>query len=224
MKGEYSPILYPTQIFKLLHYENTWLSPTPHKPSKGWDAGLKRILTSGVFEHKLTNRRLAVFNTHLDHAGIEAREKSVGIILSVIERIRSEWCRSTEGELSGASVEGLDYVLAGDFNSFPTQEAYRAMVKSNKAVDVHEAVSARERYGSENTFTGFEPDTDKDKDEIGRIDFVWLGPRERVHDLDADLKASRGWHVQGYSVLPNVFDDGVFCSDHRCVVADAFLI
>ena len=91
-------------------------------------------------------------------------------------------------------------------------------------VDVHEAVSPRERYGSEDTFTGFEPDTDKDKDEIGRIDFVWLGPKERVHGLNANSMESGGWDVQGYSVLPNVFDDGVFCSDHRCVVADAILI
>ena len=29
MKGEYSPIIYPVQLFKLLHFENTWLSPTP---------------------------------------------------------------------------------------------------------------------------------------------------------------------------------------------------
>jgi endonuclease/exonuclease/phosphatase family metal-dependent hydrolase len=224
MKGEYSPILYPSQIFNLLHFENTWLSPTPDKPSKGWDAGSERILTSGVFEHKLSNRRLAVFNTHLDNAGTEAREKSVAIILSVIERIRSEWCRSTNTESSGASAEGLDYFLAGDFNSFPTQEAYKAMAESNKTVDVHEAVSARERYGSGNTFTGFEPDTDKDKDEIGRIDFVWLGPKQRVRDLNANVVESKGWHVQGYSVLPNVFDDGVFCSDHRCVVADAVLV
>jgi endonuclease/exonuclease/phosphatase family metal-dependent hydrolase len=224
MKGEYSPILYPTQIFNLLHFENTWLSPTPDKPSKGWDAGSERILTSGVFEHKLTNTRLAVFNTHLDNAGTEAREKSVGIILSVIERISSEWRGNTNGESFDSSIDGLDYVLAGDFNSFPTQEAYKAMVKSNKTVDVHATVPVRARYGNENTFTGFEPDTDKDKAEIGRIDFVWLGPRERVRDRNAESMGSRGWHVQGYSVLPNIFDDGVFCSDHRCVVADAVLI
>ena len=34
-KGEYSPILFPVRVFSLLHFENIWLSPTPHKPSKG---------------------------------------------------------------------------------------------------------------------------------------------------------------------------------------------
>ena len=110
-EGEYCPVLYPTMLFNLLHFENTWLSPTPEKPSKGWGAGCIRILTTGVFEHKLTKQRVAVFNTHLDHASSEAREKGVGVILKVIDRVRAQWASESE----------LNYFLAGDFNSFPTQ-------------------------------------------------------------------------------------------------------
>lgn len=222
-QGEYSPILYPTRIFDLLHFENHWLSPTPNKPSKGWDAGSERILTSGVFEHKATKKRLAVFNTHLDNAGTVAREKSVAIILQVIERTTTSWHKST-GASDDSKGERLGYILTGDFNSFPTQEAYQALAKSNTSVDVHEAVAHRERYGSENTFTGFVPDTDRDKDEIGRIDYVWLGPKSRVNNASDSTSKANGWHVQGYSVLPNVWDDGVFCSDHRCVVGDVQLL
>ena len=222
-RGEYGPILYPTKLFDLLHFENTWLSPTLDKPSRGWDAALPQILTSAVFEHKATKRRIAVFNTLLDHAGTVAREKSIGVILKVIDRITTQWRRSTATS-SSSNDERLDYILTGDFNSFPTQEAYKAMVKSDTSVDVHQTVSARQRYGSEITFTGFEPDTDKDKGEIGRIDYIWLGPKGRVHGPDVSISKTKGWHVQGYSVLPNVFDDGVFCSDHRCVVADAILM
>ena len=40
-KGEYSPILYSTQLFNLLHFENTWLSPTPDKPSKAGTQDLR---------------------------------------------------------------------------------------------------------------------------------------------------------------------------------------
>lgn len=225
-KGEYSPIPYPIRLFNLQHFENTWLSPTPDKPSKGWDAGSERILTTGVFEHKFTKRRLAVFNTHLDNTGTEARENSIAIMIDVIERVRAQWRVKTDGERLDTTSEGLEYFLAGDFNSFPSQEAYKAMVASQKIIDVHEAVPTAERYGSEVTFTGFRPDTDKDKDEIGRIDFIWLGPKSRVREaqLADSSTASRGWHVQGYSVLPNVFDDGIFSSDHRCVVADAVLL
>jgi hypothetical protein len=31
------------------------------------------------------------------------------------------------------------------------------------------------------------------------------------------------WAVQGYAVLPNLFDDGVYISDHRAVVGDVML-
>ena len=89
-KGEYSPILYPVRIFNLLHFENIWLSPTPHKPSKGWDAGSSRILTIGVFEHKKTGRRVITCCTHLDNQGSEARRQSVRIILDKIQQIRDQ--------------------------------------------------------------------------------------------------------------------------------------
>lgn len=218
-KGEYSPILYPSRLFNLLHFENTRLNPTPARPSKGWDAGSVRILTTGVFECKATGRRVVMFNTHLDNAGSEAREKSVGIILGVIERVTTDW--AAEGE----KRDGLNYVLAGDFNSFITQEAYKAVVASGTMVDPYDAVPEDARYGDEVAFTGFQPDTDVDRDEIGRIDYVWFGPKGRVRGagLAGSDESKGGWSVKGYSVLPNVFDDGVFCSDHRDVVADALL-
>jgi len=82
-------------------------------------------------------------------------------------------------------------------------------------------VSKERRYGDEITFTGFRPDTDQDADEIGRIDFVWLGPEPAVNSQTPDSAHRKPrWDIQGYSVLPNVFDDGVYCSDHRAVVAD----
>jgi len=132
-KGEYSPILYPVKLFKLLHFENRWLSPTPNKPSKGWDAGSKRILTTGVFEHKATGQRFAVFNTHLDNAGAKAREESVAIILDVIERVCEEGSVDVQGSGTATTTPRvpLNFVLAGDFNSFPTQEAYKALIASD---------------------------------------------------------------------------------------------
>ncbi|KAK3699025.1 hypothetical protein LTR37_016629 [Vermiconidia calcicola] len=155
-KGEYDPILYPSHLFKLLHFENCWLSPTPDKPSKGWDAGSERILTTGVFEHKETKKRLAVFNTHLDNAGSEAREKSVAIILAVIERVCSDWAQDDYRASVNGVKKTLNYILSGDFNSFPTQEAYKAVVASGSMVDIYNAIPAARRYGNEITFTGIQ--------------------------------------------------------------------
>ena len=223
-KGEYSPILYPPKLFDLLHFENMWLSETPDGPSKGWDAGSERILTTGVFEHKFTKQRLAVFNTHLDNVGSESRRKSVGLILKTIERIRRKWV-PLSNDISPREERGLDFFLAGDFNSFPTQEAYEAVIASDTMVDAHDMLLLRARYGDEITFTGFQPDTDEDEDAIGRIDFIFFGPKSAVDGggLEKANVSQRGWRVEGYSVLPNVFDSGVFSSDHRSVVADALL-
>ena len=230
-RGEYSPIIYLIQSFDLIHFESQWLSPTPDRPSKGWDAGSIRILTAGIFEHRETGYRVLACNTHLDERGRESRLKSIGIILSTIKRLREEWPAhaSSSEKLSAARKQDIAVFLAGDFNSFPDQEAYLALQSSDLMCDMHDFVPPEMRYGNQDTFTGFEPD--KSIDERGRIDFIWLGPKQRVsgHRLPKDrhgmreISSSPEWTVDGYAVLPNVFEDGVYSSDHRCVVGDVTL-
>ncbi|KAK7187437.1 hypothetical protein DPSP01_002556 [Paraphaeosphaeria sporulosa] len=215
-KGEYSPILYPVAVFNLLHTETIWLSPTPEKPSLGWDAGSIRLLTIAVLEHKVSGRRILASTTHLDNEGSKSREHSVTIILESLKRVGRDW--STEDE--------LPVVLAGDFNSFPTQEAYLGMAASDYMYDLRDSVPASRRYGEEITFTGFQKE--KWSDEQGRIDFIWLGPGDAVckhnHGVKEEVEGNCQWIVDGYTVLSNVFDDGVYLSDHRCVVGDVRLL
>ena len=100
-KGEYSPIFYNNNLFDLIKSDTFWLSSTPDKISVGWDASMERICTYAVFKSKTNKKNIWVFNTHFDHIGIEAREKSAYLIISVINKL-------TEPE---------DYVvLTGDFN------------------------------------------------------------------------------------------------------------
>ncbi|KAL1835840.1 hypothetical protein VTK73DRAFT_5301 [Phialemonium thermophilum] len=49
-KGEYNPILYRPRQLRLLDYRTRWLSPTPDRPSFGWGAGSRRLVTVAVFE------------------------------------------------------------------------------------------------------------------------------------------------------------------------------
>jgi endonuclease/exonuclease/phosphatase family metal-dependent hydrolase len=207
-KGEYCPILYPVNIFELLHSETVWLSLTPDRPSKGWDAGCIRLLTVGVFEHKGTKQKIVAANTHLDHVGSRSRYESVSIILKTLKRVHAEW----------SNGGGLGMFLAGDFNSFPTQEAYLEMKKNGYMADAHDEVDAKHRYGDITTFTGFAPD--QDKEEQGRIDFLWLGPC----DKNPASLIGTPWAVDGYAVLPNVFEAGIYLSDHRAVVGDLRLL
>ncbi len=230
-KGEYSPILYPVRVFSLLHFENIWLSPTPHEPSRGWDAGSPRILTVGVFEHRMTGQRVIACCTHLDNRGSEARRQGVRLILETIERIRGQWTTNfaPDCRLEDQSKE-IGVFLAGDFNSLPEQKAYLDMKHSNLMYDLREHVDPEKRYGEEITFTGF--NKDQDLEDQGRIDFIWLGPKETVADqgglyggVPSSALARQGlwWDVQGYAVLPNVFEEGTYSSDHRAVAGDVCL-
>jgi endonuclease/exonuclease/phosphatase family metal-dependent hydrolase len=88
------------------------------------------------------------------------------------------------------------FFLAGDLNSETTGEAYQLLAASLQ--DAKEV--ARWRYGDVYTFTDF------DNEDLTLIDFVFLGGAE--------------WGVEGYSILPNRFEDGVYGSDHRAVVVD----
>lgn len=214
--GEYSPVLYQTEVFRPVDNKTVWLSPTPDTPSKGWDAGSIRILTVGIFEYRQTSQRFVTANTHLDNAGSRSRLESIRIILRTLQSFHEHW-----------NVRGhLPIFLTGDFNSLPTDEAYMEMKNSGYMLDLHDAIHTQDRYGEKFTFTGFEPS--KHKDEQGRIDFIWLDPLHNSTEGDgrgrsASQEDQNPWHVDGYAVLPNVFDDGMFSSDHRAVVGDVQL-
>lgn len=51
-KGEYSPIFYNTEVHDLISWRCFWLSETPDRPGKGWDAASVRICTVGRFGYK----------------------------------------------------------------------------------------------------------------------------------------------------------------------------
>ena len=212
--GEYSPIIYSPTVWELKMHKTKWLSETPDRPSKGWDAACKRILTIAVFQHRSTLRMLIVMNTHLDHQGSKSRLEAAKIILREIRQFTAQ-------ESHGKS---LPIVLAGDFNSEPHQEAYREMTsRDSPMVDVHVMVPESQRYGHSNTFTGFDPRTERPT----RIDFIFVNRDTWDSEGSGELKdnaAGKTWLIEGYSVLPNRFEDGIYNSDHRAVVGDIAIV
>ncbi len=85
--GEYSPIFFKEERFRLLTSGTFWLSPTPDMPSKGWDAALNRICTYAQFVDLQSKDTFWVFNTHFDHVGETARMKSAELILQKIKEV-----------------------------------------------------------------------------------------------------------------------------------------
>ncbi len=75
--GEGTPIFYRRDRFTLLDQGTFWLSETPEVPgSKSWDAAITRIATWGRFVDRTTGTRFLYLNTHFDHIGQTARERS----------------------------------------------------------------------------------------------------------------------------------------------------
>jgi hypothetical protein len=75
-KGEFSAIFYDTNRLQVLNSGTFWLSETPEKPSKGWDAAYNRVCTYAVFKDKKSQKEFIALNLHFDHIGNVARVKS----------------------------------------------------------------------------------------------------------------------------------------------------
>ncbi|KAL8731448.1 MAG: hypothetical protein Q9166_003423 [cf. Caloplaca sp. 2 TL-2023] len=187
--GEYSPILYRPSVWAVQSWETVWLSETPNRPSRGWDAACTRVLTVCNLQHCGSRQKFVAMNTHLDHQGAKSRLEAARIILRQIDK------RSQQGR--------LPVFLAGDFNSQQDDDAYRVLTSEISPMeDLHALSSSEKHYGHEFTFTGF------GDEEFTRIDFLFV-----------NQKAIQ-WLVSSYGVLENRFDDEVYISDHRAVVAD----
>lgn len=188
--GEYSPILYRPAVWSVSRWSTVWLSPTPTRPSKGWDAGSIRIVSVGHFTHVASRKRVVGLCTHFDEQGEVSRAESARIVQGIVEDV------SVSGEGRTAAW------LAGDLNSEMHGAAYQLLNGDSSRITDARRV-ARWRYGDQRTCTGFRDE------EMTVIDYVFVG--------------RKGWEVQGFSVLPNRFEDGVYCSDHRAVVVDVLL-
>ncbi|KAJ6442261.1 endonuclease/Exonuclease/phosphatase family protein [Purpureocillium lavendulum] len=191
--GEFSPVFYRADVWRCVRNETRWLSPTPEKPSRGWDAVLNRIVTMGEFSHRTKGTRVVVMSTHFDHMGVKARTNSAKLLI----KFAKEWTRS--GHVRPSVV-----LVGGDFNSSPHEEAYQVMTERGSGMlDVADLVPEERRYGNHLTYTSFgEPN-----ETPSRIDFLFI----------QDPHTAR---VDTFGVLANSFDDQIRVSDHRAVVAD----
>ena len=154
-KGEYSAIFYKTQSLNVITNSTFWLSDTPEKPSKGWDAALERICTYALFERKTTKEKFWVFNTHFDHIGDTARIKSVDLILAQINKL---------------NIECLPVFLMGDLNLEPTSEPIKKL--SNEMIDSRYYSTALV-FGPQGTFNGFKHDEPVTR----RIDYIFTSKK-----------------------------------------------
>lgn len=146
--GEFSAVFYLKDEFTASESGNFWLSETPEKPSKGWDAACIRIATYVKLTHKESGKSYIHFNTHLDHVGAMAQINGVKMI-----------------QEKAASFGGLPVVCTGDFNVSQDSECYNVMLSANMGDARKMAPDTDDCY----TFHGFIPEKHQDI-----IDFVFV--------------------------------------------------
>lgn len=87
--GTYAPILFDTTRLQPAQSGDFWLAPDPDgKRTRAWDAAVPRICTWCVFEDREDRRaRFALFNSHFDQAGAEARAESARLLVARLEQL-----------------------------------------------------------------------------------------------------------------------------------------
>ncbi len=159
-QGEFVPIFYRRQRFKLVDCGHFWLSPQPDQPgSIGWDAALPRMATWARLQFKdAPLAEIYVVNVHLDHSGQRARVESAKLLRRLVE-----------------SLGGRRMIVLGDFNCPPGSEPYWVLTEERSHPsalrDALAALPAAES-GTYHAFTG----TPRE----GRIDWILVSP-----DIDA---------------------------------------
>lgn len=139
--GEASSVGFRRDRLALIASGTFWLSPTPDRPGKGWDAAYPRVASWARLEDRRTKRRLLAVNTHFDHVGDVARLESA-------RQIR-RW-------IAGQRRRGETVILTGDFNSPTTAPAYEAIVEAGPGALVDTlTISRTPHFGPSGTFTAF---------------------------------------------------------------------
>ena len=138
--GEMMAIYYDTTRLTLLNSGTFWLSDTPDKVSIGWDAACNRTCTWGHFKVNDTGFEFLYFNTHLDHAGSQARRNSIKLIVA---------------KMAELNPNNVPVFLSGDFNSTTDDTIFEPLKASLKDAREVSAISDKNI-----TYNGFGTVTD----------------------------------------------------------------
>ncbi|MBO6168609.1 MAG: endonuclease/exonuclease/phosphatase family protein [Bacteroidales bacterium] len=145
--GEIMAIFWDDAQVSVLDWGTFWLSDTPDKVSKGWDAACRRTATWCRFKHKESGKDFLYVNTHLDHKGATARKEGLKLVVSKIAEL---------------NTDKLPVILTGDFNVPPTDECVEVLRSTMRDARVTSPVT--DQY---NTYNAWTPEGKR------IIDYIW---------------------------------------------------
>jgi endonuclease/exonuclease/phosphatase family metal-dependent hydrolase len=172
-KGEYSPIFYKKNRYKLIQSGNFSISETPEKIGvKGWDAACERIATWAILEDVKNKHSFFFLNTHLDHVGIKARREGSKLIQQKAKELG----------------QGMPIIVTGDFNATPNSDTYKAMTEDRLLKSSHEVAPIV--YGPNWTFHNFNR---VPLEKRSLIDFIFVSKNMKIiKSAVIDDKADNG--------------------------------
>ena len=176
-KGEYSAVFYKKDKFVTLDGGNFWLSETPEKPGKGWDAACIRICSWVLLEEKESGKKFIHLNTHLDHIGVEARKEGMKLIFNKAESFSAPT------------------IVTGDFNFDEGSEFYEGLVSGK----LRDSKFAAEESDSGNTYNAF------GEYEGAVIDFIMVSPEISVKKYTVEkTKINNEYPSDHYPVVAEI--------------------
>ena len=156
-QGEMNAVLVRRARFSIAAQQTLWLSETPEKVSRGWDAACNRTVALLTLQSKFTGRTWQFLNTHFDHEGQVARMESARQIAALVQPLLGK----------------TPVVLVGDLNGTPSFAGYKTL--TGPLLDAAR-ISVRPAAGGDMTFNGF----GKDLQPGNKIDYVLVSPGVKV--------------------------------------------
>lgn len=163
IKGEFAPIFYKKEKYRLVDRGTFWLSETPDIVSTGWDASCERIVTWAIMEDNQTKKHFLFMNTHFDHRGIKSKIESVKLLK----------------QRANSIGEDLAWIITGDFNFTSDTESMQILLESNGIYTVRNTYDIAETtYGPNWTVCGFD---NRPFDERGVIDYIFVKGVKKIY-------------------------------------------
>ena len=166
--GEIMAIYYNKERYDLIKSGTFWLSETPEKVSRGWDAACYRTTTWVQLRDKESRQKFFYFNTHLDHKGAEAQANSIKLILEQIKKIAGK---------------KAPVILTGDFNITPESSKFTPLNEQMKSARTTAPIT--DHKGTYNAYGKIE--------KAPIIDFIFYRGKNvnclKFHTLDGDYGA-----------------------------------
>ncbi len=133
-KGENMSVFYLKERFTLLDSGHFWLSETPDEVSRGWDGQCNRMTTWVKLQDKKSDKIFFMFNTHIDHAGADAKKYGVQLVAARAK------------EIAGNST----LFITGDFNMSKDNAKINPMF--NNFSSVRDTAPVADQFGTTNNF------------------------------------------------------------------------